>query len=441
MHIGAGRLVKQDVRRIFDAINDGSFFENKVLLDAINNTKKGHAMHLLGLLSDANVHSNIHHLFALLKMCHEQKVPQVYIHVFLDGRDTQPKSALKYIQMTQKELNRYNKNWKIATISGRYYAMDRDNRWHREHKAYDVMVNCKGLHYSNAQEAINAAYKRGERDEFVQPSLVGGYLCPVKPADSVIFFNFRSDRAREITRAFVQNKFHEFKRKKITPLNFVCMTQYDPDIKAPVAFPPIQLNNTIGEVVSKHKIKQFRLAETEKWAHVTYFFNGLTGKIFGGEDRMLIPSPKVTTYDKQPAMSGHKITQEAIKRINSKKYGLVVVNYANADMIGHTGNFEATVKSISTLDECIGKIVQCAQKNSNNVVITADHGNAEKMLYPNGGMCTAHTTSKVPCIIISDNAKIKKGNHALYNIAPTALDLLGIKKPKEMTAKSLLQKR
>lgn len=441
LHIGAGRLVKQDVRRIFDAINDGTFFKNKTLLNAMKNAKKpSKSLHLLGLLSNANVHSNIEHLFALLKMAHQQKVPQVYIHAFLDGRDTPPKSALKYITLTERELKKYNPNWKIATVTGRYYAMDRDNRWHREHKAYDVMVNCKGHHHKTAEEAIREAYKRGESDEFVKPTILLGKVCAVKPGDSIVFYNFRSDRAREITRAFIQGKFKGFVRKKLTNLYFACMTQYDPDIKAPVAFPPIYLTNTLGEVVSKHKLKQFRLAETEKWAHVTYFFNGLTGKIFNGEERLLIPSPKVTTYDKKPEMSARKITREAIKRIESKKYELVIVNYANADMVGHTGNFEATVDAINTLDKCIEQIVDCAKKNQNNIIITADHGNAEQMLYPDGTMCTAHTTNKVPFILMNNNTKLKKGKYALYNVAPTVLQLLGIKKPKEMKAESLLQK-
>lgn len=441
LHIGAGRLVKQDAARIFDAIKDGSFFKNKILTEAMQCTKKNcSSLHLLGLLSDANVHSNIKHLFALLKMAHLLKVPQVYIHAFLDGRDVPPKSALKYIRMTEKELKKYSKNWKIATLTGRYYAMDRDNRWHREHKAYDVMVNCKGYHYSSAEEALANAYKREETDEFVKPSLVAGRLCSVKANDAVIFFNFRSDRARELTRAFVQGRFKGFVRKKITPLKFVCMTQYDSAIPAPVAFEPIYLKNTLGEVVAQHKLKQFRIAETEKWAHVTYFFNGLTGKIFSGEERLLIPSPKVTTYDKIPQMSAHKITKEAIKKVCSEKYALTVINFANADMVGHTGNLSATVKAVQTLDKCIGELVQCSQQKNTTTIITADHGNAEKKLYPDGSICTAHTTSKAPFIIISANAKIKKGNYSLYNIAPTVLELLNIKKQKEMSP-SLLEER
>ena len=444
LHIGAGRLAKQDVIRIFESINDGTFFKNKTLLKAMQHAKeKGRSLHLLGLLSDANVHSNIHHMFALLKMAHEQKVPQVYIHAFLDGRDTPPVSALKYIRMTEKELLKYNKNWKIATLTGRYYAMDRDNRWHREHKAYDVMVNCKGNHYNSAEEALNDAYKRGETDEFVKPSVVAGKLCTVKQCDGVIFFNFRSDRARQLTRAFVQGRFGGFKRKKITPLYFVCMTQYDPDIPTPVAFEPLELSNTLGEVVAREGLKQFRLAETEKWAHVTYFFNGLTGKIFKNEERLLIPSPKVSTYDKTPAMSAAKITEEAIRRIKTNKYSLIIMNYSNADMVGHTGNFKATIKAIEILDKCIGRIVEAAQQNNADIIITADHGNAERKRYPDGSRSTAHTTNNVPFILISNkNVNIKKGkNNSLYNIAPTVLELLQLNKPKEMTAESILQKK
>ncbi|MBI4141566.1 2,3-bisphosphoglycerate-independent phosphoglycerate mutase [Candidatus Woesearchaeota archaeon] len=444
LHIGAGRLVKQDVVRIFDTINDETFFKNKILLKAMHHSKeKGRALHLLGLLSDANVHSNINHLFALLKMADKQKVPQVYVHAFLDGRDVAPQSAMKYIKKTENELRKHNKNWKIATITGRYYAMDRDNRWNREHKAYDVMVNCKGHHYNTAEEALTAAYNRGETDEFVKPSVVAGKLCTVKECDSVIFFNFRSDRARQLTKAFIQGRFGGFKRKRITPLYFVCMTQYDQDIKAPVAFEPMQLNNTLGEVIANNNLRQFRLAETEKWAHVTYFFNGLSGRIFKNEERLLIPSPKVSTYDKTPSMSSQKITTEAIKKIQSGKYSLIVINFANADMVGHTGDFNATIKAVETLDKCIGKIVQTTKKNSADIIITADHGNAERKKYPDGTISKAHTTNKVPFILITEkNVKIKKDkNNSLHNIALTVLELLSIKKPKEMTAQSLLQKK
>ncbi len=429
LHLGAGRLVKQDLTRITDAIKDGSFFRNKVLTGAM----KRKTVHLLGLISDGGVHSHIQHLFALIKMAHKQKVRQVYVHAITDGRDVPPKSALKYVRQVEKELAKYGNNWKIATVLGRYYAMDRDNRWNREHKAYSAMVEGEGHAHKTAEEAVLDAYKRGETDEFVLPTVVEPAGL-VKKGDSIIFFNFRSDRARELTRAFVQGKFNKFRRRKITSLHFTCLTQYDPDIRAPVAFPPTYINDTLGEVISKHKLRQFRLAETEKWAHVTYFFNGLSGKIFNGENRLLIPSPKVATYDKKPEMSAYAITKKAIEVLNTKKYALVLINFANPDMVGHTGKIPETVSAVKTVDECLAYVVATAQRNGYDVVVTADHGNAEQKTYPDGSICTAHTTNKVPFIIVSSEKhrlrKIKKP--ALYHVAPTILQLMGIQKPKEM---------
>jgi len=324
LHIGAGRLVKQDLTKIFESIKNKSFFRNKVLMKSM----KTKTLHLLGLLSDAGVHSHIGHLFALLDMAKKYKVEQVYVHAILDGRDTPPKSAEAYLKKVEKKLKSLNKQWEISTIMGRYFAMDRDNRWNREHKAYNAMVNCKGYHYNNYEEAIRAAYKRGETDEFVKPSIVAGKHCNVSKGDSIIFYNFRSDRARELTRAFVQGKFNKFKREKVRDLYFVCLTQYDEKIKAPVAFPPEHLKNTLGEVIAKNKLRQFRLAETEKWAHVTFFFNGLNGIIFNKEERMLIPSPKVNTYDKTPKMSAIKITKKAVSLIKNKKHPFILINFA-----------------------------------------------------------------------------------------------------------------
>lgn len=430
LHIGAGRLVKQDLARISDAIKDGSFFRNKVLLGAIRHVKKNKSkLHLLGLISDAGVHSHIKHLFALLKLAKMHRLENVYVHAIVDGRDTPPKAAMRYIRQTEKELRKYSKNWKIATVIGRYYAMDRDNRWNREHKAYDAMVNKKGNFCKDAKEAVRKAYAKGESDEFVKPTIVCNEGI-VKEGDSIIFFNFRSDRARELTRAFVQGRFNKFKRKRLIDLYFVCLTQYDPKIRAPVAFPPIYIKNTLGEVISKNGLRQFRLAETEKWAHVTYFFNGLSGRIFRGESRLLIPSPKVTTYDKMPAMSAFKIAKKAADAINSGKYAFIVINFANPDMVGHTGKFGKIVKAIRAVDECIKIVVDAASKKDYEVVITADHGNAENKL---GFWKTSHTLSNVPLILISKKYKLKKGTGALYNIAPTILKLLGLKKPKEMT--------
>jgi len=431
LHLGAGRLVKQDLVRIFDAIKDGSFFKNKALLYAIENAnKKGRKLHLLGLISDAGVHSHIDHLFALLKLAAMHNVERVYVHAFLDGRDTPPKCALKYIRKVEGELNKYNKNWKIATIIGRYYAMDRDNRWNREHKAYDAMVNGNGFHYNSAKEALMAAYKRGESDEFVKPSIISREGL-VNENDSLIFFNFRSDRARELTRAFVQGRFNKFKRKKLINLHFVCLTQYDPRIKVPVAFPPIYLKDTLGEIISREGLKQFRLAETEKWAHVTYFFNGLSGKIFKKESRLLIPSPKVTTYDKKPEMSAYKIANKAKEIIEKRRYHFILINFANPDMVGHTGKFDKIIKAIKAVDECLKIIVDSGLKNNYEIIITADHGNAEKKI---GFWETQHTLNKVPFILISDKRyKLKEWeDKGLYNVAPTILKLMGIKIPDKM---------
>lgn len=429
VHLGAGRLVRQDLARIFDAIKTGEFFKNKPLLAAM----KRKTVHVLGLVSDAGVHAHIDHLFALLKLAHKLKVKNLYVHAITDGRDMPPQSAMPLLRKIEKELAKYSPDWKIATVMGRYYAMDRDNRWNREHKAYDAMVNGEGKQASSIDEAINAAYGRGEQDEFVTPTILEPSGV-VQPNDGIVFFNFRSDRARQLTRAFVQGKFNKFKRRKLLKLAFTCLTQYDPDIKAAVAFPPEPVPNTLGEVVSKHKLKQFRLAETEKWAHVTYFFNGLSGVIFKGEDRELIASPKVATYDEKPAMSAPAITKRAIEVLKGRKYAFTLVNFANADMVGHTGKIEATMQAVKTLDECVAYIVATAQSLGIDVIITADHGNAEQKLYPDGSVCTAHTTNKVPFIVISSDKhrlrNIKKP--CLYHVAPTVLQLLGLPKPKEM---------
>ncbi len=429
LHLGAGRLVKQDLVRIFDAIKNGSFFKNKAIRGAMSRK----TVHLLGLVSDGGVHSHIDHLIALIRMCHALKVKQVYVHAITDGRDVPPQSAMPYLRLVEKELEKCNKHWKIATVIGRYYAMDRDNRWNREHKAYDAMVNSQGHHHPGIDDAVNEAYTRGETDEFIMPTIVDP-AGMVKPGDSIIFFNFRSDRARELTRAFVQGRFNKFKRKKLINLHFVCLTQYDPAIKAPVAFPPEYVSNTLGEVLAKHKLKQFRLAETEKWAHVTYFFNGLNGTVFKNEDRLLISSPRVATYDQKPEMSALPITEKAIEILHRKKYALVVINIANADMVDHTGKIDATVRAVKTLDECVAHVVATAQRTGYDVIITADHGNAEQKRYPDGSVCTAHTTNKVPFILISSEKhrlrKIKRP--ALYHVAPTVLQLMNLPRPKDM---------
>lgn len=432
-NLGAGRIIPQELMKINEEIRKGTLYKNKVLLTAMQNAKKNNsALHLMGLLSDGGVHSHVNHLFALLKMAKDNKVEHVYIHCFLDGRDVPPKSAHKYISLVEKKCETLGIG-RIATIIGRFYAMDRDNRWNREHKAYDMMVNGQGFAYKSAQEALNAAYKRGESDEFVKPSIMLSkhrHRKHVQEHDSIIFFNFREDRAREITRAFVQGKFRNFKRRKLIHLDFVCLTQYDKNIQAPVALPPEVPKNTLAEILSRNRLPQFRIAETEKFAHVTYFFNGGREKPFPMEDRFLIPSPHVMTYDKTPAMSAYKITDEAIKRINAKKYSLIVLNFANPDMVGHTGKLDVTIKAIETSDECLGKVVEAAKKNGYNILITADHGNAEEMC---GVHSTSHTTNKVPFIAITNKkyAVIQEKESCIAQVAPTILKIIGIKSPVE----------
>jgi 2,3-bisphosphoglycerate-independent phosphoglycerate mutase len=432
-HLGAGRQVPQELLKINNSIKDRSFFRNKVLLRAMHDARKNDsALHLMGLLSDGGVHSHINHLFALLEMAKKNKVKKVYIHCFLDGRDKPPKSALKYIRMLEKRCKKLGIG-RIATLIGRFYAMDRDNRWKREHKAYDAMVNAKGRVYDSAMEAVKDAYSRGETDEFVKPSIV---LSPhrkmkryVKAHDSIIFFNFREDRARELSRAFVQGKFQKFKRRKVIHLHFVCLTQYDKAIKAPVALPPHVPPDVLGEVMWRNGLRQLRIAETEKYAHVTYFFNGGKDGPFAKEDRVVIPSPKVSTYDKTPAMSAPKITKEAVARLGTGKYSLVILNFANADMVGHTGMLTPAVKAVEAVDTCLGKVVAAARKNGYDVLIVADHGNAEEM---SGKYQTSHTMNKVPFIVVSDNKyKIvsRKGN-SIANVSPTILKIMGLKEPK-----------
>ncbi len=426
--IGAGRIIDSDLVRINNAIKNRSFFKNKVLIDAIRGAKqRKEKLHFIGLLSDAGVHSHIDHLFALLELAKKENVKEVYVHVFLDGRDTPPKSAEKYILQLQQKMNRLGVG-QLATMMGRYYAMDRDNRWKREHKAYDCMVNCNGRKESDPLTALHHAYARGETDEFVKP-IIFTKKCVVDENDSVIFFNFRSDRARELTRAFVWGKFKEFQRKKIIGLRFVSLIQYDSLIKTPVAFPPIVPEKTLGEIISTAGLSQLRIAETEKWAHVTYFFNGLCECIFPNEKRIHIPSRKVTTYDKTPEMKVAQITTALLKNINQHQF--FVVNFANGDMVGHSGNLNATIKAVETVDKQIAILV----KNfPGKIIITADHGNCEEK---SGSCSTCHTSNDVPLIGVRVNGKLKDGG--LADVAPTILDILKLKKPKEMTGKSLLR--
>lgn len=437
LNIGAGRIVPEDVVRINKSISNKSFFKNRAFLRAIENVKrKNSTLHLMGLLSDAGVHSLDLHLYALLKLVTQHKLKKVMIHLFTDGRDTPIKSAKKYLKKLEKEIKKY-KTGKIATIIGRYYAMDRDNRWQRTEKAYFCLAKAKGVKVKTALEGIRKAYQKGETDEFLKPIVVADFQG-IKNDDSVIFFNYRPDRSRQLVKAFLEPRFNKFKRGQKLKLKFVCMTKYYKEIEALIAFEHFKLKNIFGEVISKKGISQLRIAETEKYSHVTFFFNALREKPFPKEDRILIPSPKVATYDLKPEMSANKVTKAVIKAIKSEKYKVIILNFANPDMVGHTGNLKAAIFAIETVDKCLGRVVKAIQDQKGIAIITADHGNAEYMIDPKTKEALSeHSTNPVPLIIVSDkNYALKKGK--LADIAPTMLKILGIKKPKEMTGICLI---
>ncbi len=446
LNIGAGRVVYQEITRISRAIRTGEFFQNPVLLRAIREAKERHsALHLFGLVSDGGVHSHLTHLFALLEMAHRMQLPRVFIHAFLDGRDVPPSSARSYIQAVEDECRSLGTG-AIATVTGRYYAMDRDKRWDRLAKAFDALVYGQGETAPSADAAVTQSYARDITDEFLLPTVVlddqGQPRGRVQPGDAVIFYNFRADRAREITRAFVDRDFDGFPRPGGYPdVHYVCMTQYDATIEAPVAFPPQSLHHTLGEVLAEKNLKQLRIAETEKYAHVTFFFNGGVEAPNPGEDRILIPSPKVATYDEKPEMSAREVTEAVLAEIARDKYDVIVLNYANPDMLGHTGIIDAAVKALETVDDCLGQVVQAVLDRGGVALVTADHGNVEQMLEPNGQEPhTAHTTNRVPFILVGERyrnrALLQDG--ALEEIAPTMLEILGIAQPQEMTGRSLL---
>lgn len=441
-NIGAGRIVYQELTRITKSIEDGDFFSIPELVEAMENVKKNNSkLHILGLVSDGGVHSHERHLYALLELAKRKGLDNnVFVHCFLDGRDTLPASGEGYIQKLEEKMQEKGVG-KIASISGRFYAMDRDKRWQRVQKAYDAMVNGVGEKSTSAIQAIESSYQKEVFDEFVVPTVICNGdkpIATIEDGDSVIFFNFRPDRARQITRTFVDSEFNEFPTKKMN-LDFVTMTQYDetlPNVK--VAFKPEELKNTFGEYISNKGLTQLRIAETEKYAHVTFFFNGGREAQYPGEDRILIPSPKVETYDMKPEMSAYEVTDKVLEAINSEKYDNIILNFANPDMVGHTGNIEAAEKAIAAVDECVGKIVDAINKNNGVLLITADHGNAEQMVdYKTGEPFTSHTTNPVPLILVGmENVKIKNGK--LADLAPTMLDIMGLEKPSEMTGESLL---
>lgn len=443
LNIGAGRVVYQELTRITRSIKDESFYKNQVLLEAVNQAKiNNRALHLMGLLSDGGVHSHLTHLYALMELASREGLRNVYIHAFLDGRDVPPESAREYFNQLGEKLNQYG--YAVATVMGRYYGMDRDRRWDRTERAYNAMVYGEGIPAADPLDAVDLGYARGETDEFIQPTVVmkgtGGPVARVEKGDSIIFFNFRPDRARQITRAFVDRDFTGFKRREGRPgVRYTCMTMYDKTIEAAVAFRPQELHNTLGEVLSSHGIAQLRLAETEKYAHVTFFFNGGVEVPSPGEERILVPSPKVATYDQKPEMSAGEVTEKFLEQLSLDKFGVIIMNYANPDMVGHTGDMSAAIAALETVDRCLGRLVRAVLEKNGIVLITADHGNADEMKDGEGHTMTAHSTNPVPFILINrDTAGITLRDGSLQDIAPTILRLLRIPKPEEMTGDTLI---
>ena len=437
-NIGAGRIVYQELTRISKSIRDGDFFENPAFLAAVENAKKNNtSLHLIGLLSDGGVHSHNTHLYALAELAKKNGLDKVYVHCLLDGRDVPPQSGKDYVAECAAKLKEIGTG-KIATVMGRYYAMDRDNRWERVEKAYAAMVYGEGVQASDPVQAVADSYKGGVTDEFVVPVVCEGG-AKIQANDSVIFFNFRPDRAREITRTLVDPDFTGFERKNgFFPLTYVCMTQYDATMpNVMVAFHPQSLKNTLGEYLSKHGMTQLRIAETEKYAHVTFFFNGGVETVYPGEDRVLINSPKVATYDMKPEMSAYEVTDALVERIKSGKYDVIILNYANCDMVGHTGVFDAAKAAVEAVDKCVGRVTDAIAEMGGVAIITADHGNADKMYEEDGSPFTAHTTNPVPFCVVGYPCRLRESGR-LADIAPTMLKILGMPKPAEMDGESII---
>ena len=444
-NIGAGRVVYQELTRITKSIADGDFFENEAFLNAVESCKKNDsALHLMGLLSDGGVHSHIEHLYGLVSLAKKRGLSRVYIHALLDGRDVPPSSAADFIDQLNAKLNELGCG-KLATVMGRFYGMDRDNRWERVGKAYAALVYGEGIETDDAAAAVRHSYTVKDEegkfmtDEFVLPTVVNG-TERIKSGDSVIFFNFRPDRAREITRTFVDDEFTGFERKGGRQnVYYVCMTQYDASMpNVEVAFKPQTLTNTLGEFLANKGLTQLRIAETEKYAHVTFFFNGGREVMFEGEDRILVNSPKVATYDLQPEMSAVEVCDKVCEAIESGKYDVVILNFANCDMVGHTGIFDAAVKAVETVDTCVGRVEDSTRKMGGVMLLTADHGNADRMIDTDGTPFTAHTTNLVPFAVIGKDCKLREGGK-LSDISPTIIELLGLDKPEEMNGTSIIE--
>lgn len=446
LNLGAGRIVYQDLSKINNAIKDGSFFKNERFLAAIEHAKTHNSsLHLYGLVSTGGVHSSLDHLLALIKMAADHGLTKVYVHAFLDGRDTPPSSACEYLQIVEDELNKYNLP-PVATVIGRYYIMDRDNRWDRVEKGYNALLLGEGEHAATAVEGVRASYAKGETDEFVLPTVIGSEDAVnesrIQDNDSIIFFNYRPDRAREITKAMNFADFDGFNRKKVLKnILYTTMTSYEATFTFPVAFPKEKLVNILGDVLEANGINQFRTAETEKYAHVTFFFNGGIDEPQPHETRVLVASPKVATYDLQPEMSAPEVCENVLSAIKNPEYQFILVNFANPDMVGHTGVIEAATKACKVVDECVGKIADACKENDIVMLLTADHGNSETMVDESTGKPqTAHTTNEVPFVLINAPQGIElRDTGALCDVAPTVLQLFGIEQPKEMTGKSLIQ--
>lgn len=445
LNIGAGRIVYQSLTRVNVSIREGEFERNETFLNAINHVKeKGTNLHLFGLLSDGGVHSHIQHLFALLKLAAQEGVNNVYVHAFLDGRDVAPQSAGDFIKQAEEKMKEYGVG-QFATISGRYYSMDRDKRWERVEKSYRAMVYGEGPAYSSAMDVVEDSYNNGIFDEFVLPSVLkkenGEPVATISDNDAVIFYNFRPDRAIQISNTFTNKDFRSFDRGDKHPqhLNFVCLTHFSETVDGYVAFEPTNLDNTLGEVLSQNNLSQLRIAETEKYPHVTFFMSGGREAEFPGEKRILINSPKVATYDLQPEMSAYEVTDALVKEIEEDNFDAIILNYANPDMVGHSGMLEPTIKAIETVDECLGRVVDLIIKKGGTAIITADHGNADEVVTLEGNPMTAHTTNPVPVIVTKEGVVLREDG-ILGDLAPTMLELLNVAQPAEMTGKTLLKK-
>ncbi|MFD2045046.1 2,3-bisphosphoglycerate-independent phosphoglycerate mutase [Ornithinibacillus salinisoli] len=445
LNIGAGRIVYQSLTRVNLSIEEGEFYEKEAFLKSITKAKeKGKALHIFGLLSDGGVHSHISHLFALLKLAKDQNLEEVYVHAFLDGRDVGPKTAKTYIEQTEEKMKELGVG-KIATVSGRYYSMDRDKRWDRVKKSYDAMVHGEGPTYSSAMEVVDESYENDIYDEFVIPSVItdenGSPVGRVRDEDSIIFYNFRPDRAIQISRTFANEDFRDFDRGTNPPkdLDFVMLTNFSESVDGYVAYEPANLDNTIGEVLAQNNLKQLRIAETEKYPHVTFFMSGGREAEFPGEKRVLIDSPKVATYDLKPEMSAYEVTDALLNELDSGEHNAIILNFANPDMVGHSGMLQPTIDAIEAVDECLGKVVEKILELDGTAIITADHGNSDEVVTTEGDPMTAHTTNPVPVIVTKNDAELRDGG-ILADLAPTILDLLGVDQPKEMTGKSLIKK-